>query len=69
MSERLLTLAEAAEQINMSPHFVRRRVQRREIEFVKLGKSVRIPESELVRFVEQGTVPAREPEPTTPMHN
>lgn len=62
MSEKLYKPAEAAEQLNMSERFVRRRIERNEIEYVKLGKSVRIPESELIRLVEQGKVPATDAE-------
>ena len=40
----------------------RKKVQRRQIAFVQIGRSVRIPEAELDRFIDANLVPAREAE-------
>lgn len=60
--ERLLTLSESADELGMTERWMRRRVERKEVEYVKLGGLVRIPESELDRLVERGRVPATTPE-------
>lgn len=54
--DRLLTVEEAAELLNTSPRFVRRLIAERRIEFVKLGRPVRIRESALIAYVVAGTV-------------
>jgi len=51
-----LTIAEAAEYLNVSPRFLRRLVEERRIEFVKLGHHVRVERAALDRFVMSGTV-------------
>ncbi|MGW7481534.1 helix-turn-helix domain-containing protein [Nonomuraea muscovyensis] len=58
--DKLLTVEEAAELLNTSPRFVRRLIAERRIEFVKLGRPVRIRESAVIAYVVAGTV--------TPMH-
>ncbi|MBB6346184.1 excisionase family DNA binding protein [Nonomuraea muscovyensis] len=58
--DKLLTVEEAAELLNTSPRFVRRLIAERRIEFVKLGRPVRIRESAVIAYVIAGTV--------TPMH-
>jgi excisionase family DNA binding protein len=40
----------------MSYEWGRKMVQRRQIAFVQIGRSVRIPEEELARFIEANTV-------------
>ena len=56
MSERLLTVPEAAQELNTSIRFIRRLIQERRVTFVRLGRHVRIPESELARLLQVGTV-------------
>lgn len=58
--DKLLTVPEAADLLGTSPRFVRRLISERRIEFVKLGRHVRIRESVLVAYVVAGTV--------SPMH-
>ncbi|GAA5085600.1 excisionase family DNA binding protein [Thermocatellispora tengchongensis] len=53
----LLTVPEAAELLHTSERFVRRLIAERRIEFVKVGRHVRIRESALIAFVVAGTVP------------
>ncbi|WP_066935113.1 helix-turn-helix domain-containing protein [Microtetraspora fusca] len=54
--DKLLTVEEASDLLHTSVRFVRRLVAERRIEFVKLGRHVRIPESALMAFVVAGTV-------------
>ncbi|RVX46118.1 excisionase family DNA binding protein [Nonomuraea polychroma] len=54
--DKLLNVEEAAELLNTSPRFVRRLIAERRIEFVKLGRPVRIRESALIAYVVAGTV-------------
>jgi excisionase family DNA binding protein len=54
--DRLLTVPQAAARLNTSVRFVRRLVAERRIEFVKVGRHVRISESALTAFVVSGTI-------------
>ncbi|MFC5819661.1 MULTISPECIES: helix-turn-helix domain-containing protein [Nonomuraea] len=54
--EQLLTVPEIAELLHTSERFVRRLIAERRIEFVKVGRHVRIRESALIAFVVAGTV-------------
>ncbi|WP_214109783.1 helix-turn-helix domain-containing protein [Acrocarpospora catenulata] len=54
--EPLYSVPEAAEILHTSERFVRRLIAERRIEFVKVGRHVRIRESALVAFVVAGTV-------------
>jgi len=67
-TERLLTVAQAAELLGTSERFPRRLISERRIRFVRLGESgkrghVRIPESALREFIAAGLV-----EPLTASH-
>jgi excisionase family DNA binding protein len=53
---RLLTVEAAAERLSTSPRFVRRLIAERRIEFVKVGRHVRISESVLDGFIQSGVV-------------
>jgi excisionase family DNA binding protein len=55
-SERLLTVAQAAEVLGTTERFPRRLIEERRIRFTRIGRHVRIPESALREFVEAGTV-------------
>ncbi|RVX46910.1 excisionase family DNA binding protein [Nonomuraea polychroma] len=54
--DQLFTVPEAAELLHTSVRFVRRLIAERRIEFVKVGRHVRIRESALIAFVVAGTV-------------
>ena len=56
-TDRLLTVEAAAERMSTSVRFVRRLVAERRIEFVKIGRHVRISESALAEFIESGRTP------------
>ena len=54
--DRLLTVGEAAARWGTSVHFPRRLIRERRITFVRLGRHIRIPESEVDAMIERGTV-------------
>lgn len=57
MSPTLLTIEQAAERLNVSPNYVRRRlVFEKRIPYVKIGKHVRIEEAAIETFIEEGRV-------------
>lgn len=56
MTDRYLTVGQAAEILNTSERFPRRLIAERRIRFVKVGKFVRIPESALTAFIASGLV-------------
>jgi excisionase family DNA binding protein len=51
-SVQLLTVDAAAERLSTSVRFVRRLIAERRIEFVKVGRHVRISESALAEFID-----------------
>ena len=60
-NDKLLTVEAAAERLGTSVRFVRRLIAERRIAFVKLGRHVRIAESDIAAFIESGRVPAITP--------
>jgi excisionase family DNA binding protein len=52
----LLTVEAAAERLSTSPRFIRRLIAERRIEFVRVGRHVRISESTLADFIDVGRV-------------
>ncbi len=55
-ADRLLTVAAAAERMSTSVRFIRRLIAERRIEFVRVGRHVRISETALADFIEAGRV-------------
>jgi excisionase family DNA binding protein len=53
----LLTVEAAATRLSTSPRFIRRLIAERRIEFVRVGRHVRLSESALTDFIEAGKVP------------
>jgi excisionase family DNA binding protein len=58
-SEQLKTVQETADQLGMAPVTIRTWMAARRIDYVKLGRSVRIPQREIVRIVEEGLTPRK----------
>ena len=56
----LLTVEQVASRMNCKPRFVRRLIAERRIEFVKVGRYVRISEAALAAFIKAGHVPPLE---------
>ena len=59
-TRKLLTINDVAQLTGWKPKTVRMKVWRRELEFVKLGRSVRFREETINQLIERGTVPALE---------
>jgi excisionase family DNA binding protein len=57
---RLLTVAEAAEALNVKIATVRAWLVKRKLPRVNCGRAVRIPADAITQFIERNTVPARE---------
>lgn len=54
--DRLLTVEDAAKILGTSERFPRRLIAERRIEFVRIGRHVRIRESVLAEFIQSGVV-------------
>ena len=55
-ADRLLTVEAAADRMSTSVRFIRRLIAERRIEFVKVGRHVRISEAALAEFIESGRI-------------
>jgi excisionase family DNA binding protein len=56
MPDQLRTIDEAAQRLRLKSRTVRRWVFLRKINYVKVVSSVRIPESEICRIIDEGTI-------------
>jgi len=59
-TRNLLTVNDVARMTGWKPKTVRMKVWRRELSYVKLGRSVRFKEEEINRLIDRSTVPALE---------
>lgn len=59
LEDRLLTIAEAAERLNVKERFIRGLISGKRIPYSKVGHYVRIHESDLEAFIEAGRVEAQ----------
>ncbi|MEV2234903.1 excisionase family DNA-binding protein [Streptomyces phaeochromogenes] len=57
--DRLLTVAQVAELLGTTVRFPRRLIEERRIEYVKVGRHVRIRESAVSALIERNTVTPR----------
>jgi excisionase family DNA binding protein len=57
---KLLSLAQAAEELGLTINTLRAWVYLRKIAYVKVGRSVRISEATIQTIIERGTIPALE---------
>jgi excisionase family DNA binding protein len=55
-TDRLLTVGQVAELLGTTERFPRRLIAERRIEFIKLGRHVRIRESALAAYIDAGRV-------------
>ena len=60
LMRKLLTVAEAAEALNLKISTVRAWLARRKLPRVNCGRSVRIPADAIADFIERHTIPARD---------
>jgi len=58
MTSQLHTVEQTAELLNLSVHTIRAWIARRKIACVRLGRAIRVPQQEIVRLIENGTIPA-----------
>ncbi len=56
---RLLTVPEAAATLGLKTATIRAWIWMRKIDYVKLGRSVRLTEQTVRQLIDEGTVPAR----------
>jgi len=56
MTDQLQTIDEVAKRLRLKTPTVRRWVFLRKLDYVKVGGLVRIPESEIERVIQEGTV-------------
>ena len=56
---RLLTIPEASECLGLKPATIRFWIWTRKIDYVKVGRAVRLRDDTILELVEQGTVPAK----------
>jgi excisionase family DNA binding protein len=56
MTDRLLSVDDVAERLGTTVRFPRRLIEERRIEFVRIGRHVRIKESVLNAYIESRTV-------------
>lgn len=56
-AERYLSVDEVAARLGTSVRFPRRLIEERRIEFVRIGRHVRIAESTLARYIDSCVVP------------
>ena len=61
MEQRLLTVKEAAARTGHKEATWRAWILLRKVPYHKLGRSIRIAESDINRMIEQSRIPAREP--------
>ncbi|MFF3876475.1 excisionase family DNA-binding protein [Streptomyces sp. NPDC001978] len=54
--DRLLTVDQVAELLGTTVRFPRRLIEERRIEYVKVGRHVRIPERAVAAFIEANTI-------------
>lgn len=57
VSTGLRTVEQAAADLCVSVHTIRAWIARRRITVVRLGRAVRVPLSEVVRLIDEGTIP------------
>jgi excisionase family DNA binding protein len=57
---RLRTLPEAAECLGLSVKTLRAWIYRRSIDYIKIGRAVRISDETIRQIIDRGTVPALE---------
>ena len=60
MNAKLIRISQAAERLDVSQACIRRWIFRKEIAVIKIGRLVRIAESEVDRIIAEGTRPARQ---------
>jgi excisionase family DNA binding protein len=55
---RFLTVKQAASLLGLAEVTLRVWLAKRKLEYIKMGRAVRIPVTEITRLVDEGTIPA-----------
>jgi hypothetical protein len=58
-NERLLPIPAFSDRVGMSVAWTRKRVQARDVAYVRIGRRIVIPESEIARIISEGLTPAK----------
>jgi excisionase family DNA binding protein len=58
-AKKLYRVQETAEALSVSEKLIWKKIALREIDVVRIGRSVRIPAEAIDRLIEEGTTPAR----------
>jgi excisionase family DNA binding protein len=58
VQDPLRSVVQVSERLGVRPVTVRKKLARRELACVKIGRRVLIPESEIQRLITEGTIPA-----------
>lgn len=56
---KLITIDQFAEDTGLTPKGVRNKIARRELEFVRIGRTIRLRADLIDELIKRGTVPAR----------
>jgi excisionase family DNA binding protein len=56
----MLTVIEVGQRLGLKPATIRMWIAKRRLAHVKLGRSVRVPQTEIDRMIRENTIPARE---------
>jgi excisionase family DNA binding protein len=56
---RMVDVKHAAEELGLSVACVRKWIAERRIQYVRLGRAIRVPCAEIERLISEGTIPAR----------
>jgi excisionase family DNA binding protein len=60
MQGNMLNVNEAAQLLGLKPATLRAWILHRKIDFVRVGRAIRIPSKAVADFIERNTIPARE---------
>lgn len=58
---QLLTVKQAAELLGLKEATIRAWLYRRRLPYVRCGRAVRVPADAIAQFIQEHTIPAREP--------
>jgi len=56
----MLTVSQVAQALGLKPATIRAWIAQRKLGYVKLGRAVRVPRTEVERLLREGAVPAKE---------
>jgi len=57
--KRMVNVQQAAEELGLSVACVRKWIAQRRMEYVRLGRAIRVPGAEIDRLIAEGTIPTK----------